>query len=457
MKKIKIFTVFLIIVILAASPASALPALEIEAYAVLLAEMKSGNILWEYNKDIRVAPGSIAKVMTVLLAVLEVEEGRASLDDSVDASESFLSGLDENTVTQNIKPGETISYRDLLYCAYLASANDACNILAEEVSGSIRGFVRKMNEKAEELGCRNTYFMNPGGLADPGQYTSAWDQYLIFKEAVGHPLFLEIAGRASYVSQSDADSPERVLVNPNLMLQRESGHHYAHCVAGKTAHSSEYGSSFVAYADNGELSLISVVFGVKSAEGDRESNASECFSETQRLLEWGMSNFAWRDIVTENEIAAYEDIALAKGIEMIGLKPAAPITILARNDLTAQDIEKDIIIYGKAEGKVLSAPVKKGEILGEISVSIDGTACGQTHLVAAHDAKLDKSAFIRSEIADTLSLFWVQLVIFLLVVFAAYYIWLVMRDFRRRREKKRRAEEHRRKMIEYRRKQTIKK
>ena len=223
MKKIKIFTVFLIIVILAASPASALPALEIEAYAVLLAEMKSGNILWEYNKDIRVAPGSIAKVMTVLLAVLEVEEGRASLDDSVDASESFLSGLDENTVTQNIKPGETISYRDLLYCAYLASANDACNILAEEVSGSIRGFVRKMNEKAEELGCRNTYFMNPGGLADPGQYTSAWDQYLIFKEAVGHPLFLEIAGGVLCFT-GDADSPERPCQS---QPDAESGHHYA--------------------------------------------------------------------------------------------------------------------------------------------------------------------------------------------------------------------------------------
>lgn len=461
MRKLKIFTVFLIIVILTAllaSPiASALPAPDIEADAMILAEIKSGNILWERNKDIRVAPGSIAKVMTVLLAVLEVEDGQAGLDDSVTASESFLSGLDENAVTQNIKPGETISYRDLLYCAYLTSANDACNILAEEVSGSIRGFVRKMNEKAKELGCRNTYFMNPGGLADPGQYTSAWDQYLIFKEAVGHPLFLEIAGKESYVSKSDADSPERILVNPNLMLQQESGHHYKYCIAGKTASSSEYGSSFVAYADNGELSLISVVFGVKSAEGDRESNASKCFSETQRLLEWGMSNFAWRDIVNEKEIAAYEDIALAKGMETIGLRPAAPITVLTRKDLTAQDIEKDIIIYGKAEGKVLSAPVKKGEILGEIRVSIDGTACGQAHLVAAHDAELDKSAFIRSEVTDTLSLFWVQLVIFLVVAFIVYYIWLVIRDFRRRYEKKRRAEENRRKMMEYRQKQTIKK
>ncbi|NLT15545.1 MAG: hypothetical protein GXY05_14525 [Clostridiales bacterium] len=461
MRKMKIFTVFLITVILAASlaspMASALPAPDVEADAVLLAEMKSGKILWEYNKDIRVAPGSIAKVMTLLLAVMEVEDGHVDIDDSVTASETFLNGLDEDAVKQNIKPGETLSYRDLLHCAYLASANDACNILAEEVSGSARSFVRQMNEKAEELGCRDTYFMNPGGLKDPGQYTSAWDQYLIFKEAVEHPLFLEIAGKASYVSQGDDDSPERTLVNPNLMLQGESAHYYEYCAAGKTASSSEYGSSFVSYADNSELSLISVVFGVKSAEGDKESNASKCFTETKRLLDWGMTGFAWRDIVKENEISANEKIEMAKGTDMIGLRPAAPITVLTRNDLTSEDVIKDIVVYGQAEGKTISAPVKKGEILGEIIVSIDGAFCGQTQLVAARDVELDRGAFIKAQIADTLAIFWVQLVIFLLIAFAAFYIWLVIRDYKLRREKKRRADENRRKMMEQRRKQTIRK
>ena len=448
MRKFNIFTVLLIPVMLVASLisplVSALSDPDIETDAALLVETISGNILHERNKDIRVAPGGIAKIMTLLLAVIEVENEQEGLQDSVTASETFLNGIGENDATLKIKPGETMSYKDLMYCAYIASANDACNILAEHIDGSIMEFVGKMNAKAKELGCRDTHFMNPGGLTDPGQYTSAWDQYLIFKEAVSHPLFLEIAGMASYQTEADDDSPDRSFINPNLMLQEQHEYYYEYCAAGKTATSGDYGSSLVSYAKNSELSLISVVFGVKSTEGKNVSS----FSETIRLFEWGFSCFSWLVVVTRHETVVNEKIALAKGTDKIRLRPSAPITILARNDLTAEDIKKDIVVFGQGEEKVLMAPVKKGDILGEITVTVDGAICGKVNLVAAQDVALDRGAFIKSHITDTLSIFWVQLGIFLLLVLIGFYIWLVIRDRMRRREEKRRIEEVRKKIVE---------
>ncbi|NLA87090.1 MAG: D-alanyl-D-alanine carboxypeptidase [Clostridiales bacterium] len=458
MKKFNIFTVFLISVILAVSTAS--PAVwahsepDIAAEAVLLVETKSGKILLERNKDIRVAPGSLAKVMALLLAVLEIENEQASLNEYVTASETFLNGIDDDAATQEIKPGESLSYKDLMYCTYIASANDACNILAERIGGSTEEFVNMMNDKAGELGCTNTHFVNPGGLNDPRQYTSAWDQYIIFKEAVSHPLFLEITGTGSYKTEASDDSTARSFNNPNQMLWEKSEYYYEYSVAGKTASSNEYGNSMVSFSRNEEMSLISVVFGVKPDKGEGKSGAAKCFSETVRLFDWAFTGFMWHDIFKQHEIITNEKIALSKDMVSIDIMTSEAITILARYDLTAEDIKKDVVIYGKDEGKVISAPVKKGDILGEVTVLIDGAVCGKVRLVAADSVKLDKGAFIKSEIAGTLSLLWVKLIIIFMLVFIGLYIWLVVRDRKKRLEKKRRIEETRQRLIESRQKRT---
>ncbi len=452
MKKINIFTIFLItimIVVSFASPAVlALSSPKIEADAALLVETKSGKILYEQNKARRVAPGSIAKVMTLLLAVEAAEDEQTALKDNITASETFLNGIGEADTTLNIKTGEIMSYEDLIYCMYLVSANDACNILAETIGGNIPDFVDKMNEKAEALGCTDTYFTNAGGLTDAGQYTSSWDQYLIFEEAIGHPLFLQVAGTVSYTVKATNLSPERSLVNSNAMLSSSSEYYYEFCAAGKTASSSEYGYSFVSYASNSSLSLISVVFGAKQTGAEGASDNIDSFTETLHLFDWGFDSFVWQDIIKKNETAFTEKITLAERFDTIELKSSETITILARRDIRAEDVTKDVMIYGQTGGKELSAPVKSGDILGEMMVYIDGDFCGKVYLTAANNIDLDKASFIKDQIKKTLSKFWVQLIIVIFLILIGLYIWLVIRDFIKRREKKRKQEEARRKIIE---------
>ena len=187
MKKFNIFIVFLAVVTSVAvsvTPAArALDDPEIQAGSALMVEINTGKILYQKNKDDRAAPGGTAKVMTLLLAVEAIEDGRASLLDTVTPSETFLDGIGEDDDVLGIKSGETMKLQDLLYGAYIASGNDACNIVAEHLAGDIETFVRWMNSKARQLGCSETKFSDPSGLDALEQYTTPWDQYLIFNDA----------------------------------------------------------------------------------------------------------------------------------------------------------------------------------------------------------------------------------------------------------------------------------
>src|SRR5699024_1064515 len=120
--------------------------------------------------------------------------GEFSLTDSVTASDSCLEGMVDDGSTAGIVPGETMSLKDLLYCALLASANEACNVIGEYIGGTVSGFVDMMNARASELGCTGTHFANTHGLPDDNHYTTARDMALIYREALSHEVFAEIAG-----------------------------------------------------------------------------------------------------------------------------------------------------------------------------------------------------------------------------------------------------------------------
>ena len=121
--------------------------------------------------------------MTALLTLEAINAGKLTMDQPLTATATALEGLSSDGSSAGIKVGETMPVRDLLYCMLVVSANEACDILAEAVSGSVQAFVTAMNEKAQALGCENTHFVNPNGLHDPQHYTSAWDMYLITKAA----------------------------------------------------------------------------------------------------------------------------------------------------------------------------------------------------------------------------------------------------------------------------------
>ena len=169
MKKIKIFPLILIIclALCALAPsASALDDPDLSAKAVLLADLNSGEILYSKNAEEQRSPASLTKIMTGLLAIEAIESGQCRMEDIVTAGADAWTGMGEDASNSNIQPGEQMTYKDLLYCAIMHSANEACNILATYISGSVSAFVDRMNERAAELGCTNTHFLDPNGLSN---------------------------------------------------------------------------------------------------------------------------------------------------------------------------------------------------------------------------------------------------------------------------------------------------
>ena len=178
MKKLKFLSIFLSFCLMAALlavPASALEDPGIDSRVAVVLDRKTGEVFYEQNADLRIYPASTTKIMTVLLAVEAIESGSVSAYDDVTATQNMTYDLIADGSNAGILVGETMPLINLLYCAMLPSANEACNVIAEFIGGSIPAFIERMNARAVELGCENTHFTNTHGLPDINHYTTASD------------------------------------------------------------------------------------------------------------------------------------------------------------------------------------------------------------------------------------------------------------------------------------------
>ncbi len=387
MKKLRFLSLIMTVCLLltAVSPcAFALEKPQIKsARSVLVGDMESGRILLAENAYTRSEPASITKMMTILLAVEAIERGDASLDDMVTASTTCNADLTEDSSTSNIYPGEVMSLKDLLYCAALASANEACNIIAEHIAGSVSAFVDKMNERAEELGCSGTHFANTHGLPNPDHCTTARDLFLIACEAMHHELFAELCSTASYTTSATNNANERSLSNSNALINSKSvyGDHYVYEGAKgiKTGHTDAAGFCLVSAAERDGIQLIAVVLG---ASGDTEKREYfDNFEDSITLLDWVFDNFSYRTLVSVEDIVGTQPVLDGERQGKVNLSPTEAISALVPEDINVYQLKKDIKLYNDSISEV-----KEGDELGELTLSdADGNIFGTVKLVAAGD------------------------------------------------------------------------
>lgn len=192
----------------------------LDARNALLMDETNGRMLYGKAEKEKAYPASITKIMTALLVLEAVDRGDLSASQPITASYEAANSIDEDSSTAGIEEGEVLTVEQLLYCLLIVSANEAANILAEAVSGSVMDFVALMNQRAAELGCEGTHFTNTNGLPDPDHYTTAWDIYLIAREAMKHDLFMTICGSKSYdvPATNKSDVRERTPPTPYLQL-----------------------------------------------------------------------------------------------------------------------------------------------------------------------------------------------------------------------------------------------
>lgn len=437
MKHLKKITLLLIAVIIASTlclPAGAAEKPVFEGKAALLLELNSNEILFEQNADATVYPASLTKIMTCLLTL---ESG--TLTDTVTVSETALEGLDASGSTIGLLPGETMTVENLLYSIMLSSANEACNVAAEYVSGSIESFLDAMNTRAGQLGCTGTHFANTHGLHDEDHYTTARDLSLIAQAALKNNAFREIVSTANYTMPATNLSPQRKLTTTNQLIQKRSeNRYYDSRVTGiKTGFTTPAGRCLIASAEDGTLSLLSVVCGCETRILETGDLEFASFPETKKLLDYGFNNFTYQTVLTTLYPITEIPVSRSAGANFVSLAPKEEITALLPADFDAEKLQTTHTLVSD-EG--VTAPVAAGDELGSVTLIYNGKEIGTVPLVAI-------TAVERGSIFSLLNptryskQTWLQ--IFLICVILAC-VTIIIAMIIRKKEQKRRLKQQRR-------------
>ena len=404
---------------------------EVAAKAALLIDPDTEEILYARNIHERLYPASLTKVMTALLVLEAVDSGRIAMDTVLTASQTAIDNLPPDGSNAGIQVGEEMRVEQLLYCILVVSANEACDILAEGVSGSIDAFVDAMNAKAQAIGCEDTHFANTSGLQDGNHYTTAWDLYRITKEAMKHEMFMPLCNTKVIEIPATNLSGPRTYYTTNYLLSpmRATDYVYQGAEGIKTGSTSDAGYCLISTATRSRRPLLSVVLGVEVGtleDGDRQVQS---FSETIKLFDWGFDEFSRQVILGTDELIDEVPVALSQEQNAVKVHPAQEIERLIPNDMDiAADIQREVTLV---EG--VDAPVTKGQVLGEITLRCGDTVYGTVELLADEDVSASRLLVFRRDLVLFFQRTSVRIAIGAVLALIVLIIILRLTVFNRRR------------------------
>lgn len=357
--------------------------ISISSGAGLLIERSSDRVLFEKNAYKKMYPASTTKILTAIV-VLE----NTNLTDTATVSKNALETIPNGYVTCNLQIGEELSIKDLMYALMVKSANDAAVVLAEHVGGSVEGFSDMMNEKAKEIGCKNTHFVNPNGIHNNNHYTTAYDLYLMADYALSFEHtneFREFVSKTSYTLPATNMYPaeDRSFTTTNELIKinnndRIDNYYYKNALGIKTGHTSQAGYCLVSSSNRDDLEFISVIL-----DGGFDSKGlSERYTETIKLFDFGYDNFTLTKIKEANNII--DTITVEKAT-----KETATLNLLIKDEITVindKDTDIDAIEPEITLKENIIAPISKGEVLGTIKYTVDDIEY-TSELLAEHDVE----------------------------------------------------------------------
>lgn len=397
-KKIFTFLVFVIVCnlvsyIFAASLEENTRNLEatIDSGAVLILEETTGKVIYEKNGYERMFPASTTKIMTAILAI-----ENCNLDETATASEYAINSIPEGYTNASIQVGEVLTVKDLLYALMVTSANESAIVLAEHVAGSEEAFCWMMNDKAKEIGCKDTHFVNPNGIHSEDHYSTAYDLALIAKYAMQNETFRKIVKTTSYTLPSTNAYPteDRTFTNTNSLIiydnrNRADNYYYEYATGIKTGYTSQAGNCLVSSAEKNGMSYITVVLNAPLGY-TTAGTLSHRYLDTIALFDFGFDNYSFRKLKSKN--ALIETITIDNGeknANSLDLLISDEVTVLASIDNRDSEIEPEVTLN---DG--LSAPISKGDVVGTITYRVEGLKY-TTDLIAGNDVKVQKKFNIK--------------------------------------------------------------
>lgn len=338
--------------------------LKIDGVSAILMEPYSGEVLFSKNPDHKLPPASVTKLMVMLLTLEAIDRDQIKLTDVISASpEACRMGGSQIW----LEPGEEMTVAELLKAVCIVSANDASYALGEHLAGSEDNFIALMNKRAGELGMKNTHFVNTTGLEPDGggvgNLTSATDMAVLAREVIKHPIVFKWTG----VWIDSLRGGKSFLRNTNKLVR-----FYRGCDGLKTGYTNKAGFCLVATAQRDGVRMIAVV--MKSSTIDTRSR------DIATMFNYGFSQYKAFRVCQAGERTGQVKVFRGKETKVDVVVPRELTAILKRNQ-TGQ------VIKTVKLDRMVPAPVKKGQRVGEVVLSYEGKTCGQMELVAAKDVR----------------------------------------------------------------------
>ena len=396
--------------------------------SALLLDFASGRLVYGKNIDQRVFPASTTKIMTGILAL----ENCPDLNQVVTANYQALAPITLEDSHMGILIGEELTIEQLITGMLVYSANDAANVLAIHIAGSVEAFAAMMNQKAQELGMTGTNFANACGSHDDNHYTTARDLATLAKYAMQNEKFREIVKMPIYkIAPTNKYTSERILVNTNLFLgtSRSTYHYYPPCTGIKTGHTSQAGYCLVSSAAYNDTNLLAVVMNCNNAD---TKEGAYSYVDAKNLFEFGFDNYVQKVIAAPGDIISDSKVYEAKRDARVALTVESELSaLIPSNENSIEEIVQNTQLPDE-----IQAPISKGDVIGTITYTYHDTQIGTANLVAANDVERNNLLHvfhIALKIITSPFFFIPALLIIIIALFASHQ--------KKKRERKRRIQQ----------------
>lgn len=427
---------------LAAGPLYDLPQdLSLHASSALLVSLGSDSsedlLLGGKNMDVSRSPSALVRLMVGAYAATLIEEKKLDLDKDTGTytADCFALISGSGVATAQMQLGETWTLRDLLTMSMMQTAGDAVVTLAMTLGGQYSTFIDGMNRLAETLGCQNTHFVNVTGLDAPGQYTTAYDLYLIFRHAMSFPELRTMMGTVEYTVKPVSGGEERLWVTGNNLLRTTTPGYYAPAKFGRTGYTDQAGRCLAALAASGGYESLCIVLGCPETDENGRSGVS--FTDAKALFKWGFQSFSYKVILSKGEILYKLPVKYSFDGDSVALIARKDVSLVVPADLEANTVKRVITLISDKNGKPITAadaPVKKGTVLGKVELFINlDTKIGEAELVAGDSLSRSGLLSLGNTLLSVVTSPWFFAGLGALLVCIALYVWALIARNRSRR------------------------
>ena len=419
----KIFAAALAVVLLApalATPAAAMsgydPDFEVTAEAAYIVNLDTNLVVYEKNSETPLVAGSLTKLMTMILLLKNYQDQLDTITVTAPGYiYDYLYGLDASSA--DIRRGETHTLRTLLYAMEVQSGNEAAYIVADYMGGgSIDNFVAMMNAEAEAIGCTGTTFTDPCGL-DEGNITTARDSYLLLRVAMEYDAFVEAAGVYTWqVPQSSAHDAPYTIISTNRMISSASELYRSYTQGGKTGSLSSGWQNFASWHTQDGETYISVLL-----HSSDEIGTTPAEIETGQLMDWVFATFGVGAALDTTQPISELPVRYATEAESVMLYPVDNMMTLLPREGGAAVTEQTFNLP-----ESLAAPVTQGEVVGSVTISIEGEEVGTVDLIAGSNVSRNQVLYTLSRVGEFFSSTYFKVVVILTMVTVAIYafVWV---------------------------------